>query len=463
MSTPWWQLDACALGAAYRDGAATPLQVLESQLQRLETVQAKVNAMAWVDADGARRAAEASTARWHAGQPLSALDGIPLTVKDNIPVAGLPCRWGSLLYKDHVPERDESPVARLHAAGAVFLGKTTVPEFTLQGYTNSPLTGLTRNPWDLALTPGGSSGGAVAALAAGVGALALGTDGGGTIRRPAGHTGLYGFKPGWNCVPRKNGLPEVLPEMEVIGPIARSARDLQLTMTIIGGEAPGAWGSLEQAVPPQRIAYWRNIAGSPVNAQVLAVCDAAAQRLREQGHQVDVAAAPADIQVFNQQAWPVISTTGLAHVLRDQPDAAQQLSPALAEMLMRGRAWHATDLFEAQALVRRLRHALADVFLQHDLVLTPCSAALPWPAADPCPAEIAGQAVDGRGHAVFTAFANATGLPALALPAGRVGRLPVGVQLVGPMGSDTRLLALAQQWDADAELLTHRSIWPSWP
>ena len=224
MSTPWWQLDACALGVAYKDGAATPLQVLESQLQRLEAVQVKVNAMAWVDADGARRAAEASTARWRAGQPLSALDGVPLTVKDNIPVAGLPCRWGSQLYKDHVPERDESPVARLRAAGAVFLGKTTVPEFTLQGYTNSPLTGLTRNPWDPTLTPGGSSGGAVAALAAGVGALALGTDGGGSIRIPASCNGLVGLKPTRGRLPldRETRMP-----LQIVanGVLTRSVRD----------------------------------------------------------------------------------------------------------------------------------------------------------------------------------------------------------------------------------------------
>ena len=460
MNTPWWQLDACALGAAYRAAEVTPLQVLASHLQRLETVQPAVNAMAWVDADGARHAAEASTERWQQGQPLSALDGIPLTVKDNIPVAGLPCRWGSLLYKDHVPELDESPVARLRAAGAVFLGKTAVPEFTLQGYTDSPVTGLTRNPWDPALTPGGSSGGAVAALASGVGALALGTDGGGSIRRPAGHTGLYGFKPGWNSVPREQGLPEILPQMEVIGPMARSARDLQLAMTVIGGEVPGSWPALEQTVAPQRIAYWRDIAGSPVDAQVLAISDAAAQRLRDLGHQVDIVAAPAEIQTFNQQAWPVISTTGLAHALRDQPHAAEQLSPALAEMLARGQAWRAIDLAQAQALVRRLRHSLAGVFRLHDLVLTPCSAALPWPAADTHPAEIAGRVVDGRGHAVFTAFANAIGLPALALPAGRVGRLPVGVQLAGPIGADTRLLALGLQWDTGVDAAAQRFVWP---
>lgn len=447
MSPPWWQLDACALGQAYRDGAVTPVQALASHLDRLAQVQPVINAMAWVDAEGAGQAAAASAARWQAGQPLSPLDGVPITVKDNIPVAGLPCRWGSRLYQDHVPERDETPVARLRAAGAVILGKTAVPEFTLQGYTHSPVTGTTGNPWDPALTPGGSSGGAVASLAAGVGALAIGTDGGGSIRRPAGFTGLYGFKPGWGVVPRQDGLPEILPGMEVIGPITRSARDLALVLAVIGGDAAEPWAP--EPAPPAglRIAYWRDIAGSPVDPAITALGDAAAERLRALGHAVHTRAAPGAVQAFNQRAWPVISSTGLAHVLQTH-DRLDRLTPALADMLARGRAGRATDLFAAQALVRQLQAALADVFRAHDLVLTPTSAALPWPADEPHPAHIAGQAVDGRGHAVFTAFVNACGLPALALPAGWAQHLPVGVQLVGPTGSDARLIALAPAWEA---------------
>lgn len=458
MNAPWWQLDSSALGRAYRDGAVTPVQVLASHLEQLAQVQPAINAMAWVDAEGAGKAAAASATRWQARQPLSALDGVPITVKDNIPVAGLPCRWGSRLYQDHVPQRDETPVARLRAAGAVILGKTAVPEFTLQGYTHSPITGTTVNPWDLALTPGGSSGGAVASLAAGVGALAIGTDGGGSIRRPAGFTGLYGFKPGWGVVPRQDGLPEILPDMEVIGPITRSARDLALALTVIGGDAPGQWAP--EPVPPTRlrIAYWRDIAGSPVDPMITTLSDAAAEHLRALGHSVDTTTAPDAVQAFNQLAWPVISSTGLAHALQAH-DRLAPLTPALSEILERGRAWRATDLFAAQALVRKLRAAMAVVFRAHDLVLTPTSAAMPWPADEPYPVQIAGKAVDGRGHAVFTAFVNACGLPALALPAGWGQHLPVGVQLVGPIRSDARLIALAQDWEASNDPAAPRR-WP---
>lgn len=453
--TPLWQLDAHALGQAYASGMATPVQAAQAHLERLAQVQPALRAMAWVDAEGALRAAAASSARWRVGAPLSALDGVPITVKDNIPVAGMPCRWGSRLFADHVPLWDETPVARLRAAGAVILGKTAVPEFTLQGYTRSPLTGTTGNPWDSTLTPGGSSGGAVAALAAGVGTLAVGTDGGGSIRRPAGFTGLFGFKPGLGVVPRHDGLPEVLPDMEVIGPIARSAGDLVLAMGVMA--AGPSWAAQARAAQPGlRIAYWRDIAGSPVDPQVLQACDAAAQRWRALGHAVTPVSAPVQVRDFNQHAWPVISTTGLAHVLRDRPNL-EQLTPALADMLAAGRAWHATDLFEAQARVRALMRALDGVFGTCDLLMTPTSAAMPWPAGQASPATIAGQAVDARGHAVFTAFANAAGLPAIAVPAGWAGHLPVGLQLVGPKGSDARLLALAALWERG--LPEHR--WPA--
>src|SRR4029079_1523772 len=157
----------------------------EATLARIEDVNPHLNAIVTLDLAGARAAADASTRRWRNGEPLGPLDGVPVTIKDSIWVRGLRTTWGSSLYADFIPDSDEAPVARLREAGAVILGKTNVPQFTLQGYTDNCLFGPTRNPWDLALTPGGSSGGAVAAVASGMGPLALGTDGGGSIRRPS--------------------------------------------------------------------------------------------------------------------------------------------------------------------------------------------------------------------------------------------------------------------------------------
>src|SRR5258708_6270577 len=223
-----WQLSAAELAAGYGQNAITPDAVLDATLRRLDEVNPRINAVVTLDRDGARAAAGESTRRWRQLRPLGPLDGVPLTIKDNILAKGLRATWGSRLYADYVPQHDEEPVARLRGAGAVILGKTNVPEFTLQGYTDNALFGVTRNPWNLALTPGGSSGGAVAAVACGIGPIALCTDGGGSIRRPAAHTGLVGFKPSRGMVPRGAGFPAILHDFEVAGPIPRQVRDLPL-------------------------------------------------------------------------------------------------------------------------------------------------------------------------------------------------------------------------------------------
>ncbi|WP_295542745.1 amidase [uncultured Pseudacidovorax sp.] len=447
-ATHAWQMTAEALSQAFARRTLSPVEALLSVLGQADAVHPRLNALVVRDDAAALAAAQASEARWHRGTPLSPLDGVPLTVKDNIPVAGLPCRWGSRLFADHRPARDESPVARLRAGGMVILGKTNVPEFTLQGYTDNPLFGPTGNPWAPALTPGGSSGGAVAAVAAGIGPLALGTDGGGSIRRPCGFTGLYGFKPGRGVVPRADGLPVLLPGLEEVGPIARSMGDVQLALRLL---APGL-APLAHRPGPLRIACWRAIGDGPVDAAILARSDAAAERLRALGHTVVEQPSLPEVEAFNRQAWPVIASTGLAAVLRGHPEGvARQLSPALAGLLAQGRAHTAVDLFQAQALQRALAKALQGLFGQHDLLLTPASAALPWPADESHPGTIAGRPVDGRGHAVFTAFVNGAGLPALALPAGPTDDgLPVGLQLVAPRGGDALLCAVGAMYEREA-------------
>jgi aspartyl-tRNA(Asn)/glutamyl-tRNA(Gln) amidotransferase subunit A len=295
------------------------------------------------------------------------------------------------------------------------------------------------------LTPGGSSGGAVSAVAAGIGPLALGTDGGGSIRRPCGYTGLYGLKPGRGVVPRTDGLPALLPGLEEVGPIARTMGDLLLALRVL---AP----TLRAASPltgALRIAYWRAIGASPVDAHILARSDAAAERLRAMGHTVEEQPSPPEVEAFNRRAWPVISSAGLAAVLQGQAEGHEaRLTPALATLLAQGRARSAEELVEARQLQRALARALLRLFSQHDLLLTPASAAMPWPAGEPHPATIAGQPVDGRGHAVFTAFVNGAGLPALAVPAGPSdGGLPVGLQLVAPRGGDALLCAVGAMWE----------------
>ncbi|NYE22651.1 amidase [Pigmentiphaga litoralis] len=475
---PAWQHSATELSLRFAAGTLTPVHALQSIADRLAAVNPLLNAVISERLADAALEAEASTARWRAGMPLSAFDGVPLTVKDNIPVQGLPCTWGSRLYAGYRPERDELAVERLRAAGMIVIGKTNVPEFTLQGYTDNLVFGATVNPWDRAMTPGGSSGGAVACVAAGIGPVAIGTDGGGSIRRPCSHTGLVGFKPGEGTVPREQGLPEILPGMEVIGPITRTVADAAAVLRLLsGGSLPGDSlpGGRLPAPPctniehpklvqpaPLRIVYWPEFDGDPVDPAIAASVNEVADMLAGLNHLVDTRNGPAILRDFNSQAWPVISQTGLAATLQATFGAALDdtaMTPALQAMATAGRALSAIDLFNAHALVRRMKAELSACFATADLLLLPSAAALPWPATHSHPDTIAGLPVGPRGHAVFTAFVNAAGLPAINLPArpDRTG-MPIGFQLVGPPGAESLLLGLAAQYEA-AHPWAHR--WPA--
>ncbi|SDB73501.1 amidase [Belnapia rosea] len=446
-------LSATTLAGRFAQGTLSPVETLEAVLARITRLNPGLNAIVALDESGARAAAEASARRWRAGLPLSPLDGVPFTAKDNIAVAGLPCAWGSPLFREFVPERDELPVARLRAAGLVLLGKTNVPEFTLQGYTDNPVFGPTRNPWDMALTPGGSSGGAVAAVAAGLGPLALGTDGGGSIRRPASHTGLVGLKPTPGRVPRCDGLPAILLDLEQIGPIARTSADLVALLALLA--PPDARDPLCRTMPPfvvpeavrrQRILFVPRFGANPVDPEIAASTAAAAGRLASLGHHVEEGEAPFDTDMLAALFNP-IGQSGLAWLLAAKGGEAS--APMLREMAAAGRALPAAALFGAMDGIAAFRRRMAGFFTSTDLILTPAAAALPWPAGTVAPPVIDGQAVGPRGHAVFTNFANLAGLPGIALP-GRpsASGLPIGFQLVGPAGADGLLCALGREWEA---------------
>jgi aspartyl-tRNA(Asn)/glutamyl-tRNA(Gln) amidotransferase subunit A len=453
---PLWQLSASDLTVAYRRGATTPREVLTATLERVEEINPRLNALVTLNVDGARAAAAASTERWRAGQARSALDGVPITIKDNLLVAGLRATWGSRLYADYVPETDETPIARLREAGAVILGKTNVPEFTVQGYTDNPLFGPTRNPWNTQLTPGGSSGGAVAAVAAGFGALAIGTDGGGSIRRPASHTALIGFKPSRGAVPRDHGFPAILLDFETAGPIARCVDDAIAAMSVIGG--PNAMpSSSDETVARCRVLFAPTFGNAPVDHEIAASVAAAAAELQRQGHQV-TRVANFDLADPIGDIWPVVSQTGVTWLLSRHADWKGNVGEAIAAIAEAGAKLSATQYLGALDAVSEMRRRFAQHFEPYDLLLTPTAAALPWPATQTHPPMIAGQPVGPRGHAVFTPLANALGLPAISLPcAPSSSGLPIGFQLVAREGADAFLLSLARDYESKAAL---RYRWP---
>lgn len=458
MHTPLWKLSATALARAYRDGSLSPGDVARACLARLDSVNPRLNAVVVRRDEAFLREADAATQRFAAGQPLSLLDGIPVSVKDSLYTADMPTSWGTPALRQHATGEDEFAVARVRAAGAPILGKTNVPEFALEGYTDNPIYGPTGNPWNPALTPGGSSGGAVAAVAAGIGPLAIAQDGGGSIRRPVSHTGLVGLKPSLSSVPREHALPTLLLDFEIIGPVARSVADTRLLFNCMRGPAgidrlSLAAAHAAQEAPrtgPLRILYVERLGDAPLDPQIAASVSAAVDQLADLGHQVRRGPLPLSLDGLNAR-WPMIGQIGLASLFEREPEWARQASPRYREMAGAGRRLPAALLWQIVEEVRQLRRASATLFSDLDVIVMPSAAALPWPREHAYPGVIDGQEVGPRGHAVYTGWVNAAGLPALAVPcAPSPDGLPIGMQMIGPYGADDMLLTLGEAFEAQA-------------
>ncbi len=449
--TSYSSTDPCGLSAealvhAYAAGELAPSSVLDAVLARRDLIDPQLNLFATRDDAGARRMAEASDARWRAGQPLGPLDGVPIAIKDNIPVAGLRCAWGSKLFLDYIPTEDELPVARLRAGGAVLLGKTNVSEFTLgRGNVSTRAFGTTRNPWDPALTTGASTGGGAAAVATGIGPLGLGTDGGGSIRWPASYTGLVGLKPSTGRIARRHGLPVVLNDLEVIAPIGRTVGDVARLLDAVAAPDPHDRASLAFRAPPPmevprslRILYVGRFGDYAVEPEIVASTRAAAQRLAAMGHAVEEGPVPFDFARFDTH-WRTIGTSGLAWLLRDRPGWEAQVGEIYPPMVEAGRSFTAADYVDALNVFRTLFDQMASFFETYDLLLTPVAGAMPWSAAELAPVY----------QRVFTGFANVTGLPAISLPGppSPTG-IPIGFQLVAPFAHDERLLTIGRAYEA---------------
>lgn len=428
-----WQSDVTALLEIYANGSATPVQAVETILTRIKALNPVLNAYTAVN-ELARSEAAAATARWEAGKPMGPLDGVPLIIKDNLVTKGMPTAWGNAHLASQVSDHDEAPIARLRAAGAIFLGKGNTPEFAIEGYTDNLTFGVTRNPFDTALTPGGSSGGVVAAVAAGLAYAGIGTDGGGSIRRPAGYTGLFGLKPGIGHMHRSGGLAQVLLDFEVAGPIARSPRDLILLDRVLTGHVdhPDTDTTL-------KILAVETLGDAPCDPTIRQAFASTCAMLADHSHHVTQAALPLDLAALNQ-SWSDIGAIGLAAYLEDAPAVRNSANPKYLDIAKIGAGKSGTDLYRILDLVFKLRTESDQLFRDFDAILMPTAAANPWPAAEPFPTTIDGQSAGPRGHAVYTGWVNAAGLPAVAFPA-LSDTKPIGMQLIGPMGSEQKLLS----------------------
>jgi aspartyl-tRNA(Asn)/glutamyl-tRNA(Gln) amidotransferase subunit A len=448
-----------------REGTVSVRGLLDHYLARIERLNPALNAITFLDPD-AKVAAEESDHRLKTGRPRSLLEGIPIAVKDNLLVRGQPAVWGSRLYADHIASHDELPVARLRDSGAVIVGKTNVPEFTLRGFTSNPVFGVTKNPWDLTLTPGGSSGGSAAAVAAGLVPLALGTDGGGSIRRPAAHTGLVGIKPSIGRIPRGNGFPALLFDCEVVGLLGRTVDDVRLALECLSGphRADQRSRGLPELPPGsktpgrQKILFVERFGAAPVDHRITSSCRKAAENFSALGHCVTTGELPFSLEAVDG-AWNKIGAAGLAMLSQREPRFCDLASREYEDQASAGAKITGGDYIEIIEILQKLRGETGEAFASIDVIATPATAAQPWPADAPFPSMIEDREVGPRGHAVFTGWVNACGHPALALPVDPApDGMPIGLQIVGDFGAEELLLDLGQEYEAHHPW---EDLWPA--
>jgi aspartyl-tRNA(Asn)/glutamyl-tRNA(Gln) amidotransferase subunit A len=429
-----------ARAMAARD--ASPIEAVAAALERIEQTEPHLNAFSHVDAHGALAAARRAEADIASGKPLGALHGVPISVKDLIDVWGLRATYGSLTLRDAIAPADAPSVERIRAAGAIVIGKTTTSEFGYRGYTRSLVHGNTRNPWDLGRTPGGSSGGAVASVAAGVTAVALGTDGGGSIRAPSSLTGVVGIKANFGRIPVWPA--SATPTLAHVGPIARTVADAALLLSVCAGADAGDPFSFIAAsdntpspdeVRRLRVAFSPTLGYARVEAPVAAVVAAAVRKLQLVLPNIELVEKVCDDE---GEILAAEFIGGCSARLGDVPNQSPELidPPLLAAI----RGFRATSVDRYTRLLRRRllhRETLRRFFERYDLLLTPTTPCVAWDIERSLP--------PGHENAIvwsyFTYPFNLTGQPAGSLPCGLDPEgLPIGLQFVAPLCREGRLV-----------------------
>ncbi|MEQ1682368.1 MAG: amidase [Burkholderiaceae bacterium] len=462
---------ASNLAAAIRTRRISSRELLALYLQRVERFNPALNAVVTLDAERAFMRADAADAALARGESWGALHGVPITIKDSFETAGLRTTSGAPELTGHVPSHNATAVQRLVAAGAVVFGKTNLPTFAMDLQSYNPVFGCTHNPWDTMRTPGGSSGGAAAALAAGLTGLELGSDIGGSIRTPAHFCGIYGHKPTFGLVPMQGhipGPPGLLSETDigVGGPMARSADDLALALDLLAGptdERATAWrlqlpAPRHESLRGVRVAAWLDDPACAVDSEVLARHQALVQVLREAGAVVDEQARPAfgfaeAHELYLQLLYAATSPglprgqwLGLAQAADRLPPGADDAKSLFARSAtLRHRDW--LGVHERR---ERIRSAWARFFKDHDVLLCPATPtpAIPHDHSEPMAQRLIRVNGSARPYTDQLAWAGLIGmalLPSTVAPAGRTpAGLPVGVQIVGPFLEDRTTIRFAQ-------------------
>lgn len=447
-------LSAADLIEGYCKRAFSPIEVTRACLEQIERLDGRINAMCLIDAERALGEARASEGRWAEGAPRGLLDGVPVLIKDIVLVKGWPTRRGSKTIDPGQPWDHDAPVtARLKEHGAVLIGLTTTPEFGWKGVTDSPLTGITRNPWDLSKTPGGSSGGSAAALAAGYAPLAIGTDGGGSIRIPAGFTGTFGLKPSFGRVPAWPLSP--FGTVAHVGPMTRTVGDAALMLNVIAEPDARDWhslphqgidyaGHLPARLDGLKIAYSPTLGYATVDPEIATLVEAAAATLGDLGAEVERVDPGFDDPA---PCFRVLWWSGARSLLGKLPsEKTALLDPGLADVVEQAKELTLDDYLDALKARGALGSHMRQFMEKYDLLVTPALPIATFEAGRLAPGH------DGTGKWVnwtpFTYPFNLTQQPAASVPCGFTsGRLPAGLQIVGRMFDDRAVLAACHAYE----------------
>jgi aspartyl-tRNA(Asn)/glutamyl-tRNA(Gln) amidotransferase subunit A len=458
-------LSAAELLNAYRRRDVSPIEVTETALARIDRLNPKLNAFLYVDHEGARAAARAATEAWAKPGPKPLLLGVPVSVKDLVPTRSMPTTFGSLAYNDFRAERDAPVVDRLRAAGAVLLGKTNTPEFGLLGVTRNRLGEEGRNPWSLEHTCGGSSGGAAAAVAAGLGPLAVATDGAGSVRIPASFCGVYGIKPNFGRIPT-HGLTGA-PHASTIGPISRTVEDAALFLQATAGPddrdplclespPPDFFASLgRRPLDGLRVAFSLDLGFAAIDPEVAVAVAQGADLLRDLGCEVVEGSPPVD---NSPEAFPMSPADEYAFDTALLDEHEEELTPYAVRTFRAGKEMPAWKYSQALRKRERYIREMKRWFQDYDLFLT---AATAHPA---CPVggevtRIAGREVNPGWPIWFTSLFNRSGNPAASVPMGfHSSGLPMAVQLAGRLEDEPLVLAASAALEAARPW---REAWPA--
>ncbi len=465
---------ATVLAERIRRRTLSPVDVVDAVLRRIEALQPTLNAFVTVVHEEARSAALGADAALRRGDPLGPLHGVPFSVKDLVATAGVRTTFGSRLYERFVPAEDGVAVRRLKAAGAILVGKTTTPEFGHKAVTDGPLFGITRNPWDPTRSPGGSSGGAGVAVAAGMGPLAVGTDGGGSIRIPAACTGLVGLKATLGTVPHGQP-PDLFGSVSYVGPMTRTVADAALMLAVMAGPDEADPHSLGRApddyvaaaVPGRleglRIAWMPAVGNRALDSEVRVLTERAVRRLEGAGAHVE----PAEVDFTACEAifLTLSRATNFTRFADKLPGWRDRLDASLVDSIEKGRGLSAADLSRALFGRSDVFRQVQGLFRRYDLLATPTLSAPPPPAGRSAlePIEIEGKPAGSLRGAwyPYTLPFNQTGHPAISVPAGfTAAGLPVGLHLVAPWHAEARLLRAAAVLEAEAPWADRRPPLP---